>query len=159
MYKIGIGVVCLILALIFGNALVVSGNGEGETMCIPMGVIQLKPPESVEAKRPFVEFNHPRHFGDTCQTCHHQWEFDEPVLSCQTEGCHDGVVAPTKAEKGEDAEELKITYFKNAYHKQCITCHKELKQKNRKLELSGRVLKENLPNTGPTGCKECHVPE
>ena len=159
MNKIGIGVVCLILALIFGNALVVSGNGEGETMCIPMGVIQLKPPESVEAKRPFVEFNHPRHFGDTCQTCHHQWEFDEPVMSCQTEGCHDGIVAPTKAEKGEDAEELKITYFKNAYHKQCITCHKELKQKNRKLELSGRVLKENLPNTGPTGCKECHVPE
>jgi hypothetical protein len=157
MYKIGIGVVCLILVVIFGNAMVVSGQGEGETMCIPMGVIQLKPPESVEAKRPFVEFNHPLHFVDTCQTCHHQWQFDEPVQSCQTDGCHDGVVAPTKAEKGEDLEELRITYYKNAYHKQCITCHRELKQNNRKLELSGRVLKENLPNTGPTGCKECHL--
>ena len=69
------------------------------------------------------------------------------------------MVAPTKAEKGEDLEELKISYYKNAYHKLCITCHKDLKQKNLQLELSGRVLKENLPNTGPTGCKECHVPE
>jgi hypothetical protein len=34
-----------------------------------------------------------------------------------------------------------------------------MKAQNKKLELSGRVLVENLPNTGPTGCKECHVPE
>ena len=159
MYKIGIGVVCLILALIFGNALVVSGKGEGETMCIPMDTFKLKPPESVEATRPLVDFNHPIHFAYACQTCHHQWDFEEPIQSCQTEGCHDGVVAPTKAEKGEDPEELRITYYKNAYHKQCITCHKDIKQKNEKLERSGRVLKENLPNSGPTGCKECHVPE
>jgi len=159
MYKVGIGVVCLILALIFGNALVVSGKGEGETMCIPMDTFQLKPPESVEATRPLVEFNHPIHFAYACQTCHHQWDFEEPIQSCQAEGCHDGVVSPTKAEKGEDREELRITYYKNAYHKQCITCHKDIKRKNEKLERSGRVLKENLPNSGPTGCKECHVPE
>jgi hypothetical protein len=159
MYKLGIGVVCLILALILGSALVVSGKSEGETMCIPMDIIQLNPPESVEALRPAVEFNHPLHFVDTCQTCHHQWEFDAPIQSCQAEGCHNGVVAPTKADKGEDLDELKITYYKNAYHKLCITCHKDLKLKNDKLERSGRVLKENLPKTGPTGCKQCHVPE
>jgi Class III cytochrome C family len=159
MYKLGIGVVCFILALIFGNAMVVAEQSEVETMCIPMGKVQLEPPESVEATRPLVEFNHPTHFTYSCQTCHHQWEYDEPIQSCKTAGCHDGVVAPTKAEKGEDLEDLKISYYKNAYHKLCITCHKDLKQKNLKLELSGRVLKENLPNPGPTGCKECHVPE
>ncbi|MEJ2170939.1 MAG: cytochrome c3 family protein [Desulfobacterales bacterium] len=159
MYRLGIGVFCLILAVIFGNALVVSGKSEAEKMCIPMDTFQLKPPESVEATRPLVDFNHPVHFAYACQTCHHQWVYDEPIQSCQADGCHDGVVAPTKAEKGEDPEELRITYYKNAYHKLCITCHKEIKQKNEKLERSGRVLKENLPNPGPTGCKECHVPE
>jgi nitrate/TMAO reductase-like tetraheme cytochrome c subunit len=74
-------------------------------------------------------------------------------------GCHDGVVSPTKAEKGDDVEALTISYYKSAYHQMCITCHKEMKAQNKKLELSGRVLFENLPNTGPTGCKDCHVPE
>ena len=159
MYKIGIGVFCLILALIFGNAMVIAGNSEGDYMSVPMGIITLEPPDSVENPKPPVNFPHAIHFEFNCRTCHHQWEFDEPIQSCTTSGCHDGLVAPSKAEKGEDREELKISYYKNAYHKLCIACHRDMKQKNRKLELSGRVLKENLPSTGPTGCKQCHVPE
>ncbi len=58
MYKISIGVLCLILAVIFGNAMVVSGESEDETMVVPMGIIQLEPPEDVEAKKTSVDFPH-----------------------------------------------------------------------------------------------------
>jgi hypothetical protein len=30
---------------------------------------------------------------------------------------------------------------------------------NQALEMSGRVLIENLPNVGPTGCVQCHLKE
>jgi hypothetical protein len=159
MFKLGIGIFCLIMALIFGNAMVVSGESEDEDMSVPMGIIPLEPPESVEVKRSSVEFPHSTHFGFMCQTCHHTWETDAPVVKCMASGCHDGVVSPTKAEKGDDVEALTVSYYKSAYHQMCITCHKEMKAQNKKLELSGRVLFENLPNTGPTGCKDCHVPE
>ena len=158
MYKISIGVFCLILALIFGNALVVSGKSEDEEMCIPMGNIKLEPPDSVEAKRSAVDFPHSTHFVYSCQTCHHQWELDAPIESCTTSGCHDGVEAPTKVGKGVD-EDLAVSYYKTAYHKMCISCHKEIKSQNKKLEMSGQVLKEKLPNAGPTGCNDCHVKE
>ena len=55
MYKISIGVLCLILAVIFGNAIVVSGESDDETVCFPLGVIPLGPPEDVETLRRDVE--------------------------------------------------------------------------------------------------------
>jgi len=159
MYKISIGVLCLILAVIFGNAMVVSGESEDETMVVPMGIIQLEPPEDVEAKKTSVDFPHATHFEFNCITCHHQWELDEPVTSCATSGCHDGIVAPTKAENGEMDEDLAISYYKTAFHQMCIGCHKEMKAQNKKLEMSGQTLKDKLPNTGPTGCINCHLKE
>ena len=159
MYKISIGIFCLILALIFGNAMVVSGESEGEAMSVPLGIISLEPPESVEAKKPLVEFPHATHFDFKCQTCHHKWEKQSPIVSCGTSDCHDIAEAPKKSENLKDYEKLAARYYKTAYHKLCITCHKDMKRQNQKLELSGRVLKENLPNVGPTGCKECHVAE
>ncbi len=66
MYKTGIGVLCLIMAVIFGNAMVVSGQSKSETMSVPMGVIKLAPPDEVEAKRPPVGFPHFKHFGFNC---------------------------------------------------------------------------------------------
>ncbi len=159
MYKISIGVCCLILALIFGNAMIVSGESEGETMSVPLGIISLEPPESVEAKKPPVEFPHATHFDFKCQTCHHTWEKHSPIESCSASECHDVAAAPKKSENVQDYENLAARYYKTAYHKLCIGCHKEMKLKNRKLEMSGRVLKENLPNVGPTSCKECHVEE
>ena len=159
MYKISIGVLCLILAVIFGNAMVVSGESEDETMVVPMGIIQLEPPEDVEAQKTAVDFPHATHFEFNCLTCHHQWELYEPVTSCGTSGCHDGTVAPTKAENGEVDEDLAISYYKTAFHKMCIGCHKEMKAQNQKLEMSGRTLKDKLPNTGPTGCINCHLNE
>ena len=159
MFKIGIGIFCLIMALIFGNAMVVSGESETEDMSVPMGIITLEPPDSVEDPKPVVEFPHPLHFDFSCQTCHHKWDKVTPIEGCGTSGCHDITVAPTKAERAQSDENLAARYYKTGFHKLCITCHKEMKAQNKKMELSGRVLYENLPATGPTGCIDCHVPE
>ena len=72
MYKISLGVLCLVLAIIFGNAMIVTGSEDADKMCVPMGTILLEPLEGVEAKRPPVDFQHSTHFGSTCQTCHHK---------------------------------------------------------------------------------------
>ncbi len=159
MYKISIGVLCLILAVMFGNAMVVSGESDDETISVPLGDIPLGPPEDVEAKRPPVPFPHGTHFVYTCTTCHHQWEMDVQIESCTTSGCHDGVESPIKAGGGKVDEEMLINYYKTAYHKMCISCHREIKAENERLEKSGRVLKEKLPNAGPSSCKACHVAE
>ena len=159
MYKISIGVLCVILAVIFGNAMVVSGKSEDETMSVPLGIISLGPPEETEAKRPSVPFPHSTHFAYTCNTCHHQWEMDTKIENCTTSGCHDGTESPIKAGGGKVEEEALINYFKTAYHKMCISCHKKIKAENTRLEKSGRVLKSKLPNAGPTSCNGCHVKE
>jgi len=158
MKKLIIGGFCLLLVLVFGKAMIVFGQSD-EQMCIPMGTITLQAPESVEAVRPAVQFPHPAHFSYHCQTCHHQWEMDEPIVSCTTSGCHDGTVAPTRSKKGTVDEEEAVAYYKTAFHKMCIGCHKEMKIERKKLEMSGRTLKEKLPSTGPTTCRGCHQPE
>ena len=159
MYKISIGVLCLILAVVFGNAMVVSGESDDESISVPLGVIPLGPPEDVEAKQPPAPFPHGTHFVYTCTTCHHLWEMDGPIENCTTSGCHDGLESPIKAGGGKVDEDVLIAYFKTAYHRLCIGCHKEIKAENKKLEMSGRVLKEKLPNAGPSSCKGCHVEE
>jgi hypothetical protein len=99
MYKISLGVFCLVLAVIFGNAMVVNGSSDAEEMCIPMGTILLEPLEGVEAKRTPVDFHHPTHFGFNCQTCHHKWVVtEEPIVGCSTNGCHDVAEAPKASE-------------------------------------------------------------
>ena len=160
MYKISLGVFCLVLAIIFGNAMVVTGSNDAEKMCIPMGMILLEPLEGVEAKRTPVDFDHPTHFSFACQTCHHKWEiYEEPIVGCSTGGCHDVAEAPQKSKSGVIDKDIAARYYKTAYHGLCIGCHKEMKVQNNALEISGRILKENLPNTGPTGCVQCHVKE
>ena len=160
MYKISLGVFCLVLAIILGNAMVVTGSGDAEEMCIPMGTIVLEPPQGVEAKRTPVDFHHPTHFDFSCQTCHHKWvEMDQPIVGCSTSGCHDVTEAPKPSEAGAVDKELAARYYKTAFHNLCIGCHKEIQIQNKALEMSGRVLKENLPNAGPTGCVQCHPKE
>ena len=158
MFKISIGVFFLILGLVFGNALVVSGQGEGE-MCVPTGTIYIEPPDTVEAKRPPAYFPHSIHFNYQCQTCHHKWEVEEPIANCTTSGCHDLDTSPTKSQNKSTNPELAMAYYKTAYHKLCITCHKQINAENKKLEMSGRVIKEKLPGAGPSSCIGCHVPE
>ena len=80
------------------------------------------PPESVSHDTSFgkVTFSHKGHVesGSTCKDCHHMAE--SPVQKC--ESCH--------------TADSKLT-TKDAYHKNCIDCHK---------------AKEK----GPTGCMDCH---
>jgi Class III cytochrome C family len=135
---------------------VFSGPASSEDMCVPMGAISLEPPEGVQPKRSAVEFPHARHFDIACLACHHTWGRTEPIVGCTTSGCHDLAELPKK-KPGEPAdEEATITYFKTAYHKMCITCHKEGKARNLALQKSLKTLNKPLPKAGPTTCSGCH---
>jgi hypothetical protein len=138
------------------GAQAISSAGSPEDMCIPMGTISLKAPEGVQAKRSPVEFPHSRHFDISCITCHHTWGRTEPVVGCMTSGCHD-LTEPPKTKAGEPSgEDAAIAYFKSAYHKLCITCHKDIKAKNLELQKSLRSPSAKLQKTGPTSCSDCH---
>jgi hypothetical protein len=129
-------------------------GGEGD-LCVPMGVIVLSAPEKAEQKNAPVDFHHSKHFMYECRQCHHKWDGTTENLSCGTSNCHDLAANPNAAgNKGKSDKAYR--YFKNAYHNQCIGCHKANKQKNAKLELSKKALKSNPKNPGPTGCVECH---
>ncbi|MEA3544443.1 MAG: cytochrome c3 family protein [Thermodesulfobacteriota bacterium] len=74
---------------------------------------------SYTPKMGVVTFNHSTHQELTdCVTCHHTGDY------AQCKSCHGVEENAPKA--------------KNAYHKQCKDCHKEMKK-------------------GPTRCKECHI--
>jgi hypothetical protein len=152
MEKIGVLVLCTALTaglILAGDDV---GRAEQESLCIPIGILQIKAPEGADSQRSPVDFPHDVHFDYNCTTCHHMWERDAEILSCTTAGCHD-VVTPPKSKDSPD----RMLYFKNAYHQLCITCHKEIKQSNLKKEMSGTALKSALPNSGPTSCVECHA--
>jgi hypothetical protein len=71
-----------------------------------------------------VAFNHGSHKDIDCAKCHHKGEKGKEV-GCGTAKCH-----------GDKAEGKKVD-LKEAFHKQCKDCHKEMKK-------------------GPTKCDECH---
>ena len=82
------------------------------------------PPETVTAECSFgkVTFSHKLHAeAAACKDCHHMAE--SPVQKCKS--CH---TADAKLNS------------KDAYHKNCIDCHKEKAK-------------------GPTGCMDCHKKE
>lgn len=75
-----------------------------------------------------VNFSHKKHSAEykvACAECHHlykdgknTWKEGDPVQKCSSSTCHD-------AEKKQgNADKLNL-----AYHKNCQTCHKELKGK------------------------------
>ncbi len=159
MQKVGILLLCFVMAIIFGSMRVVSGEEAPEDMVVPMGTIVLSAPDGVEQKRAPVDFPHSRHFGFECQTCHHTWEGTTQIKGCMTSGCHDALEAATKSRQGTPLRAEEIRYFKKAYHESCIGCHKVMRLKNRKIEMSGKKLDGPLPNPGPTSCIECHPKE
>jgi hypothetical protein len=148
--------VAMAIAGLLGGVQAISGAGAAEDMCVPMGKIVLKAPQEVQAKRSPVEFPHARHFDISCASCHHTWGLTEPVVGCMTSGCHDQAQAPKKKAGEPASEDDAITYFKSAYHKLCITCHKDIKAKNLELQKSLRSPSAKLPKTGPTSCSDCH---
>jgi hypothetical protein len=160
MQKIGILFLCLSIVLVFGSMTIVGGQETDDEMIVPMGTIEIGPPEEVEQTRSPVEFPHSQHFASVyCKTCHHDWTGTEVIKSCAAADCHDVAVSPTKSGKNSSNPDLAIRYYKAAYHKMCIGCHKEIKIQNKKLEMSFKGLKEKLTIPGPTSCIECHPKE
>ena len=165
MHKIRIGVLCLMIALILSVSLQATGQnadaGEErlEVMCVPMGVIVLQPEQTVEQKKSPVQFPHSKHFIYECKACHHKWDGTTQISNCTTSGCHDVFKAPKKPTKYLDYTDTGIKYFKYAFHQKCIGCHKAIKAKRKRIEMSYRTLNEKLPKTAPTGCIECHPKE
>ena len=157
MKRSGMVLLGLMAAVAYGGILIIGLAGQvqaqEDNMCIPMGEIVLEAPESVEAKRAPVAFPHAVHFDYTCNTCHHKWSGQEEIMSCSTSGCHDLAVLPKKEERSE--EDTILRYYKTAFHKQCIGCHKKIKAENVKMEMSLGEIAE-LADTGPTGCVKCH---
>jgi hypothetical protein len=133
-----------------------SSAGSKADMCVPMGAIALKAPEGVESKRSAVEFPHARHFDVACITCHHTWGRTEPIAGCMTSGCHDIEKLP-KRKPGEPADaDAAVMYFKNAFHKSCIGCHKDMKAKALAQQKSLQTPARPPATSGPTSCLECH---
>ncbi len=160
MQKIGILGLCIGMAILLGTITIVSGQDTEDEMIVPMGIIVIEPPESVEAVRSAVEFPHSRHFITIdCKSCHHTWEGPEKIKTCTTSECHEITVSPTKTAKGKVDPNVAILYYKTAYHRMCIGCHKEINIQNKKLEASFKELKETLTNPGPTSCILCHPKE
>ncbi len=154
-----LGVVLLIGVIACASlGIAVAGDDatENSEMCVPMGVIELVPPESVEAKRAPVAFDHGRHFVLACNDCHHTWKGTEPVTGCMTAGCHDLEILPRKEGSKAIDKELAFRYYKNAYHGQCIGCHKSMQLEIDQMAKTLASMDEKLPATGPTGCIECH---
>ena len=150
----------ILMVLIFGSSLMVFGQ-ELEDLVVPMGSILLEPPESVTAKRTPVDFPHSRHFDFNCKRCHHKWDKESQIEDCTTSGCHDLLESPKKANDKAVSEVESILYFKNAYHKTCIGCHKDIKAKNLLAESQLKVSDKAtvIKKVGPTTCKGCHQPE
>ncbi len=146
-----------VLITLFVAGSIGPASAEGEEMVVPLGSFSINPPS--EGQRSAVQFPHSLHFDYACKQCHHKWKGDEPIVGCMTQGCHDLAQLPKKeaAEKADPS--LKARYFKNAFHKQCIGCHRKIKLENKKLEMTKAGLEGRLPAPGPTGCNGCHLPE
>lgn len=158
MHKCYLLLVGVAILAIFSFGLVIAGESE-ENMCIPMGDIVIEAPDQVEPKRAAVTFPHATHFSYTCNTCHHTWDRETPVLSCRATDCHDITAMPKKTQGEKTDPGLSARYYKAAYHSACIGCHKTIKQQNKALEKSYRSAKTSIQRSGPTSCAECHPKE
>jgi hypothetical protein len=161
MRRLQVGVLGLVMVFVFGMALNVAGQNKSDTkealedMCVPMGVIVLKPVPLVKQKRSSVEFNHAKHFTYDCRKCHHKWEGNVNISNCTTSNCHDLLKAPEKPTRYLTYTEDGIKYYKYAYHQKCVGCHKELKTGQKKMEMLYKAPeKEKI--IVPTSCNECH---
>ena len=158
MFKSKMTVFALFIIFIAGGPVVVGGETEVtmDAIFVPVGRLVLAPPVGVTPKKSAVAFPHSLHFDYTCKTCHHKWDGNSRVQSCTASQCHDQLSSAVKHQKAMDKKAQAIRYYKNAFHQQCIICHKEIKTINEKLERSGRKLKEPLQQPGPIGCIGCH---
>jgi hypothetical protein len=155
--RISSTIVVVVMVLLTGPA-AVSGD-RLDAITVPVGTLVLHPPSGIVAVRSPVAFPHSLHFTYACNQCHHKWNGLTPVKTCMAAGCHDALDPPQKSEKALAYDIEAMPYFKYAYHKRCIGCHKEIRAINHAREKSimgpgGKVL-----NLGPVGCVGCHERE
>lgn len=156
MHKILMVFLCTLIIAVWGISLGMADDEavseSEETMCVPLGVLTLDPPDTVDPKRSPVDFPHALHFNFACMECHHEWTpEEEPIQSCGTSGCHE-LDTPPEPDSGDDA----ILYYKNAYHDLCLGCHREIKALNNKVAMTMGGSESQMKSTGPTGCILCH---
>lgn len=130
-------------------------KGSDGSLCIPMGNFVIAPPADVKQLRSSVDFPHSRHFVYNCMRCHHKWDGVGQVKTCRTSGCHDQATPTEKPMKKGSYTDIAMKYYKYAYHNQCRGCHQEIRLQKAEMAKSSQVV-EHLPETGPTGCIECH---
>jgi hypothetical protein len=154
-----IGLVFIVIT--FGFTLIVSGQEAVDEICVPMGSFPIEPPEGVTARRPSVDFPHSQHFDFSCKTCHHKWDFEGPIVGCTTSGCHDAVEPVKKTEMPTGDPLMATRYYKDAYHQQCLECHKEIRKQNLLAEKKLRISDADtqIKKAGPLSCKQCHKEE
>ena len=111
-------VVCLLIAWYAGISEEVSSTENAPETCTLGRLAKIYEP---------VEFPHEMHtyVTEDCASCHHHSQEGE-TPSCSE--CHNASSAKERGIKG----------LKEAYHGNCIVCHREME-------------------TGPTGCADCHV--
>jgi len=147
--------VLLLIGIVACASLGIAVAGD-EEMSVSLGTITLDPPDSVEAKRAAVEFQHGRHLILACNSCHHTWKGAAPITGCMTAGCHDLDALPRKEGSNVIDKDQAFRYYKNAYHGQCIGCHKTMKKEIQQMAKTLAGIDGKVPTTGPTGCIECH---
>lgn len=113
---------------------------------------------SVDEKWGQVKFTHAKHFGySDCVFCHHTNNASMTVESFKAgkDGkvplcaeCHMRKEGDPKTPKGSDGTEL---WSKEAYHFNCIECHKG--EISHKPKAGGAIKKQG---EGPGKCAECH---
>jgi hypothetical protein len=161
MLKSLLAIVGLLTIFIAGDLAAFAEDTE-ETMdaiFVPVGRLALGPPVGVTPKRSAVAFPHSQHFGYTCMTCHHKWDGNSQVQSCTASKCHDQLSLPVKPKKAGANRLEAIRYYKYAFHQQCISCHRQIRIHNKRLERSGKKIKAPLQWPGPTSCVGCHPRE
>jgi hypothetical protein len=123
-------IVCLIGALLLISAQPVLSEDE---------IIRLEPTGFETLRRPAAVFDHDMHneaaeLEDDCSVCHHVYENNQRV---EDESSEDSACAECHPVKPESA---RTTSLENAFHRQCKSCHFEVKK-------------------GPVMCGECHKKE
>jgi hypothetical protein len=103
--------------------------------------ILLVPIAGTAKKKKTTPFTHKAHWDEyvpDCTTCHHKVKalgnVDPPKMTCSDSGCHTATECNDQTVPKKNA---KCPNFEDAYHMNCITCHKQ--------------------DGGPTKCAECHT--